>query len=196
MSCSADLTRIIPKNLESGIKGESWKIREAEQQPQEKLLTLNQIAQNPVSMNPQTVLSACLRLPYSPLSTQLYHSWLHLPSAGIKGVSLHCPALLLFQTDSILCGPRWPWSFCFTLPSAEMKGVCHHCVSMVDWWLVLPSDLQASFVSQKQNITTVSFYTRNAEFSETVLSPVKQAATPVLVKMQKWLHPLVFDHPL
>ena len=37
-------------------------------------------------LHPETALSSGLLPPYIPLSAQPYHSYLHLPSAGIKGL--------------------------------------------------------------------------------------------------------------
>lgn len=44
--------------------------------------------QDPVSTNPRlNACSSCLLLPYMPPSAQPHPSCLHLPSAGVKGVS-------------------------------------------------------------------------------------------------------------
>ena len=106
-----------------------------------------------VFTKPQITVIACLFLPYIPLSIQPYHSCLHLPSAGIKGMG-----------SQVLGSPLCELCFSFrqiqscvtqgglelTLPVSQilLLKVC----ATTPWpvWLTsvaaLPSDLQASFI--------------------------------------------------
>ena len=73
--------------------GESWEIREAERSAPGVLTSTNAqtkgVSLSSVwlpTLQPQIAMSSCLLLPYIPLSAQPNHSFLHLPSAGVKGV--------------------------------------------------------------------------------------------------------------
>ena len=93
--------------------GKRWRIRAVS--PTTEFLPLYQCSDqrgDPDSMNSQIESpdcihsrlhqSSCLLLLYSPFAAQPYHSFLHFPSTGIKGMSCHHHlSLLLFEAGLI-----------------------------------------------------------------------------------------------
>lgn len=129
----------VNKNLESAIKGESWRIREAEWPASRVLTSTNAQTKGAIlfwdcilRLTAQPALSSCLLLIFLSLPV---HITPVSPSLvlGLK-VWDHICVRSVSQTGSVSCSPWWPWthrdlsaSVSWVL-SAVVKGVYHYCL--------------------------------------------------------------------